>query len=263
MDHSERERTEERLQRRYEIKRTQLLREPLFSKIANSLEESKTPTIIFRDHRLVYANPQALREIDYSYSQLGTFNRMELDTGPSKRRLDEILAFSTKVGLNDLEFNFTMPTLDKKLLYMTPQLHRFVAEGAEYWITELKGITKVNPASATGSMYSWLQRMFRRQIVVRDAPSKVTEKFAKELLAPMIDKSSNVLVTFDNTREIEIPAINLLGHYTTEPTFKDQVFMTTRHPEIGHWLRYKGVSKDNVYLPNALPKNLQPELVPV
>jgi hypothetical protein len=264
MDHIDRQkRIEERLQRLNETRRTQLLKEPLFSKVGDHLEGSRTPTIIFRDHRLAYANPEALKKMEYSYRQLDTFNSMELDTGPSKKRLDEILAFSAKAGLGNLEFNFTMPTLDKKLLYMTPQLHRFVAEGAEYWITELKDITKVDPASASGKVYTWLQRMFRRQVLVRDAPEYVTEKFAKELLVPMIDKSSNLLVTLDNTREIEPPAIRLLGHYTTDPTFKDQIFMTTKHPEIGHWVKFKGVAKDSVYMPSELPKNLQPELVPV
>jgi hypothetical protein len=264
MDHIDRQkRIEERLQRLSETRRTQLLKEPLFSKVADRLEESKTPTLVFRDHRLAYANPEALKKMEYSYRQLDTFNSMELDTGPSKKRLDEILAFSAKAGLGDLEFNFTMPTLDRKLLYMTPQLHRFVAEGAEYWITELKDITKVDPASASGKVYSWLQRMFRRQVTVRDAPEYVNERFAKELLTAMIDKSSNVLVTLDNTRKIESPAIQLLGHYTTEPVFSDQIFLTTKHPEIGHWMRYKGVAKDNVYVPSELPKDLQPALVAV
>jgi hypothetical protein len=264
MDHIDRQkRIEERLQRLSENRRTQLLKEPLFSKVSDSLEASRTPTIIFRDHRLAYANPEALKKMDYSYRQLGTFNKIELDTGPSKKRLDEILAFSTKAGLGDLEFNFTMPTLDRKLLYMTPQLHRFVADGAEYWITELKGVTKVDPASATGKAYSWLQRMFRRQIVLKDAPEYVNRDFAEKLIPIMADKTNNVLVTLDNTREFAEPAIKLLGHYTTEPTFSDQIFITTRHPEIGHWVAYKGVSKKSIYIPGALPKNIQPALVPV
>jgi hypothetical protein len=270
MNHSERkERIEERRQRMYEHRRTQLLQTPLFSRVAKQLEQSSIPTLIFRDYKLEYANPEALTKMEYSYRQLDTFNRMELDTGPSKKRLDEILKFSTKAGIEDVEFNFTMPTLDRKVLLMSPQMHWFVAGGAEYWITELNGITKIDPASATGKVYSWLQRMFRRNVLVKDAPSHLDEAFAMKLISPMVDKKNNLLVTLDNMRKIDDEAVKMLGHYSTDPAFSDQIFITTRHPEIYHWVNYQSkkllqnISPNCLYLPTELPKRLQPALVPV
>lgn len=258
----------ERYRRSNERRRTQILNEPVFSQIADKLETSRTPTLIFEGNKLIYANPDALRRMDYNYRQLNTFNSLELDTGPSKKRLDEIIAFSRTAELNDFEFNFTMPTLDQKLLYMTPQMHRVTAEGREYWITELKEVTKVDPASATGAVYSWFQRLLRRKVIVMDSPEHVDEPFVHRAISAIAEfksadayKEHNVLVTLDDATHIDPKAVKGLREYTRDSTFSDQIFMTTRKPETYHWLRFRHIPADTLYLPKKLPNLIQPSLV--
>ncbi len=253
MDDTERQRKiQERLQRRNEYLRTKSLKDEILASMAESLEGAQTPVIVFKNYEIVYANPSALRATQYSFEQISTFNNFELDTGTSKKRLNHILESSSQLGLNAIEFETQIPTLDHLVLQMTPQLHRLSSKSSNYWVGELRDVSKIDPTSIKSRVYGWLNRLFQRNAVSLRAPELVYKAFAGEVVKNIADHTKNVLIDFSQTRYIEEGALDIIKGCCDNELFTQQLFLTTSNPETYHWLRFKNIPERSMYLPKGL-----------
>lgn len=252
MDDTKRKRLETRIQRRNEYRRTRFLKEYYFRDLSEHLEEADVPIVVFRDSRIIYANPSAMNATGYRFDQLSTFNNLELDTGTSKKRMDYVLDTAKELGLNTLEFDTSISTLDQKVLEMSPQMHRISAEGKDYWFTELTNLRKNDPSAISTRVLGWLHRLFQRSAVLMRAPELVYKGFAEKVIKNIADPHKNVLVDFSQTKYIEEEAIEILRKYSSHELFKNQLFMTISNPGQYHWLTYKKVPASNIYLPKGI-----------
>lgn len=252
MDDTKRKRLETRIQRRNEYRRTRFLKEHYFSDLSEHLEEAEVPIVVFKDSQIIYANPSAMNATGYRFDQLSTFNKLELDTGASKKRLDYVLGTAKELGLNTLEFDTNIPTLDQKVLEMSPQMHRISAEGKDYWFTELTNVRKNDPSAISTRVLGWLHRLFQRDTVLMSAPELVYAGFAEKVVKAVADPAKNVLIDLSKTRFIHEGAIETLKKYSTHELFRHQLFMTISNSEQYHWLVYQKVPAGNIYLPKGI-----------
>ncbi len=252
-DAGRQKRLDERVSRIIEGRRRKFLQVAPPNVLSTVLEGAKTPVVIFQDYKIIYANPAAIRETGYNYLQIQTFNNMELDTGREKKRVDYVMRASGKLGLNAIEFETSIPTLDRKILEMNPHMHRVVEEDGEYWVSELRNVRKTDPASITTRVLGWLQRLFQRDGVISiKAPELVYHDYiGKEILKKLADPRNNVLIDFSQTKYIDDKAVAELINYASNEIFGKQLFITTSRPEQYHWLRFKKVPESHLYLPKA------------
>ncbi len=223
----------ERLQQRSEARRRIALASLPAELMPASLEKSQVPVILYKDYGIAYVNPAGITKLEYTFDELKTFNNITLDTGESKKKLDEILVECAKREWADLDLSIYMRTLDNKGLFMAPHMRHTKVAGHDYWVSRIIEAEKVD--------LQWIKRqqtVFRKNWAYASTDENVTKNILEQAVRAMADGKYNFVLDFSRASKFEPGAIPILTHLT-ETSMKDQLFLVNTSEPLYRMLAHR------------------------